>query len=78
MRDLDLGVHLLGTSAEVTDRILAVREEVPFTDFSFWMLLPGLSADVAIGSLQSFAAEVLPALHALDGSTSEAQRGGMS
>lgn len=66
LADLRIGSHLIGTPEQVVDGIRDVREVVPFTHFSFWMLLPGLPLTAAIRSLELFAAEVLPALRLLD------------
>jgi alkanesulfonate monooxygenase SsuD/methylene tetrahydromethanopterin reductase-like flavin-dependent oxidoreductase (luciferase family) len=53
---------LVGTPEQVRDEILAVHRRVPFTDFSFWTLLPGMKPSTALGSLELFAERVLPAL----------------
>jgi alkanesulfonate monooxygenase SsuD/methylene tetrahydromethanopterin reductase-like flavin-dependent oxidoreductase (luciferase family) len=60
--DLDRAGGLVGTPDEVTARIVADCHAVPVTDLSFWMLLPGLALDDAIGSLELFASDVLPAI----------------
>ncbi len=56
---------LVGTPEQVLEQIVAVRERVPFTHFSFWMLLPGMSGDVARAALDLFAEQVLPELASL-------------
>jgi alkanesulfonate monooxygenase SsuD/methylene tetrahydromethanopterin reductase-like flavin-dependent oxidoreductase (luciferase family) len=53
---------LAGTPAAVLEQILAARERVPFTHFSFWTLLPGMAAEAATRSLRLFAEQVLPGL----------------
>ena len=62
IEDLRIGTHLVGSPETVVERIRAVHAAVPFTDFSFWMLLPGLPVADAKRSLELFAAKVLPAL----------------
>jgi hypothetical protein len=58
--DLERGSYLIGTPDDVRAEIGRLREEVPFTHFSFWMLLPGMDPVVASRSLELFAAEVMP------------------
>jgi alkanesulfonate monooxygenase SsuD/methylene tetrahydromethanopterin reductase-like flavin-dependent oxidoreductase (luciferase family) len=58
---------LVGTPEQVLDEIRAARRRVPFTDFSFWTLLPGMAPATALRSLKLFAAHALPALQAEDG-----------
>jgi alkanesulfonate monooxygenase SsuD/methylene tetrahydromethanopterin reductase-like flavin-dependent oxidoreductase (luciferase family) len=53
---------LVGTPEEVAEQIIAARARVPFTDFSFWMLTPGMDPAVAERSLELFAERVLPAI----------------
>lgn len=53
---------LVGTPEQVLEQILAARRRVPFTDFSFWTLLPGMPPETALGSLELFAQRVLPQL----------------
>jgi alkanesulfonate monooxygenase SsuD/methylene tetrahydromethanopterin reductase-like flavin-dependent oxidoreductase (luciferase family) len=62
--DLDRDACLVGTPEYVAERILAFHAEVPFDDFSFWTLLPGIDPDLASASLSLFAAEVAPAVRA--------------
>lgn len=63
VEDLRIGTHLVGSPAMVVEQIRAVHAAVPFTHFSFWMLLPGIPITDAKRSLELFAAEVLPAVH---------------
>jgi alkanesulfonate monooxygenase SsuD/methylene tetrahydromethanopterin reductase-like flavin-dependent oxidoreductase (luciferase family) len=56
---------LVGTPEEVVASIRAARQRVPFTDFSFWMLAPGMDPAVATASLELFAERVLPAIATL-------------
>jgi len=56
------GGCLVGTPEQVLEEILAFRDLVPFTHFSFWTLLPGMSDGVARPSLELFAERVLPHL----------------
>jgi alkanesulfonate monooxygenase SsuD/methylene tetrahydromethanopterin reductase-like flavin-dependent oxidoreductase (luciferase family) len=60
---------LVGTPEDVLEQILVARRQVPFTHFSFWMLLPGLSPATATASLELFAERVLPGLQAASPST---------
>jgi alkanesulfonate monooxygenase SsuD/methylene tetrahydromethanopterin reductase-like flavin-dependent oxidoreductase (luciferase family) len=53
---------LVGTPEEVLESIRAARARFPFTDFSFWTLLPGMAVDTALSSLELFAERVLPGL----------------
>jgi alkanesulfonate monooxygenase SsuD/methylene tetrahydromethanopterin reductase-like flavin-dependent oxidoreductase (luciferase family) len=53
---------LIGTPEEVLETILAARRRFPFTDFSFWTLLPGMAPGTALSSLKLFAERVLPGL----------------
>jgi alkanesulfonate monooxygenase SsuD/methylene tetrahydromethanopterin reductase-like flavin-dependent oxidoreductase (luciferase family) len=53
---------LVGTPEQVLESILAARARFPFTDFSFWTLLPGMAVDTALSSLELFAERVLPGL----------------
>jgi alkanesulfonate monooxygenase SsuD/methylene tetrahydromethanopterin reductase-like flavin-dependent oxidoreductase (luciferase family) len=55
---------LVGTPEDVLEQILVAHGRVPFTHFSFWMLLPGLSPAAATASLELFADRVLPRLRA--------------
>src|SRR5262249_32524509 len=59
------GSVLVGTPDEVLDRIRRFHAAVPFTHFSFWCLLPGLRLPCALGSLELFCRDVLPALRTL-------------
>ena len=54
----------VGTPEDVLEQILVAHQRVPFTHFSFWMLLPGLSPAAATASLELFAERVLPGLRA--------------
>ncbi len=53
---------LVGTPEAVLESIRAARARFPFTDFSFWTLLPGMAVDTALSSLELFAERVLPGL----------------
>jgi alkanesulfonate monooxygenase SsuD/methylene tetrahydromethanopterin reductase-like flavin-dependent oxidoreductase (luciferase family) len=53
---------LVGTPEEVLETIRAARARFPFSDFSFWTLLPGMAAETALSSLELFAERVLPGL----------------
>jgi alkanesulfonate monooxygenase SsuD/methylene tetrahydromethanopterin reductase-like flavin-dependent oxidoreductase (luciferase family) len=55
---------LVGTPEDVLEQILVAHRQVPFTHFSFWTLLPGLSPAAATASLELFAKRVLPKLRA--------------
>jgi alkanesulfonate monooxygenase SsuD/methylene tetrahydromethanopterin reductase-like flavin-dependent oxidoreductase (luciferase family) len=55
---------LVGAPEEVLEQILVAHQRVPFTHFSFWMLLPGLSPAAATASLELFAERILPGLRA--------------
>jgi alkanesulfonate monooxygenase SsuD/methylene tetrahydromethanopterin reductase-like flavin-dependent oxidoreductase (luciferase family) len=57
---------LAGTPEDILDAITAVYEQVPFTHFSFWTLLPGMDHAVAERSLELFAERVMPGLRRLD------------
>jgi alkanesulfonate monooxygenase SsuD/methylene tetrahydromethanopterin reductase-like flavin-dependent oxidoreductase (luciferase family) len=63
--DLRAGSALVGTPTDVADRLREFHARVPFTQFSFWCLLPGLPPDHALGSLDLFVRDVLPVLHEL-------------
>ena len=62
VEDLDPDACLVGPPESIVERILAFHAVVPFDDFSFWTLLPGIDPDVASESLALFAAEVAPAV----------------
>jgi alkanesulfonate monooxygenase SsuD/methylene tetrahydromethanopterin reductase-like flavin-dependent oxidoreductase (luciferase family) len=53
---------IIGTPAEVTDRLKQAIESTPMTEICLAMQLPGLEPRKAMRSLQRFAAEVLPVL----------------
>lgn len=65
LADLRRGSVLVGTPADIAERLREFHARVPFTQFSFWCLLPGLPLDRALGSLELFVRDVLPALHEL-------------
>lgn len=52
--------YLVGTPAEVADRLAALHRELRFAHFAHWARLPGLSHERALESLRLFAAEVVP------------------
>lgn len=56
---------LVGTPEDVFAEIAAVARRVPFTHFSFWMLLPGMDLTTANRSLKLFADRVLPGVREL-------------
>jgi alkanesulfonate monooxygenase SsuD/methylene tetrahydromethanopterin reductase-like flavin-dependent oxidoreductase (luciferase family) len=64
VEDLDRDACLVGTPESIVERILSFHGDVPFDDFSFWTLLPGIDPGIASESLSLFAAEVAPALRA--------------
>ena len=53
---------LVGTPDEVLEAIRNAQARFRFTDFSFWTLLPGMPANIALRSLELFADRVLPRL----------------
>jgi alkanesulfonate monooxygenase SsuD/methylene tetrahydromethanopterin reductase-like flavin-dependent oxidoreductase (luciferase family) len=57
---LEEGSYFIGNPDTVATGIRRFREEVPFTDFSSWTMLPGLSFEDAARSLGLFVNEVLP------------------
>jgi alkanesulfonate monooxygenase SsuD/methylene tetrahydromethanopterin reductase-like flavin-dependent oxidoreductase (luciferase family) len=65
--DLDRDACLVGRPGSIIERILAFHAVVPFDDFSFWTLLPGIDPDVASESLALFATEVAPVVRAAVG-----------
>jgi hypothetical protein len=65
---------LVGAPEEVLEQILVAHQRVPFTHFSFWMLLPGLSAAAATASLELFAERIPPGLQAVK----RMQKGGLA
>jgi alkanesulfonate monooxygenase SsuD/methylene tetrahydromethanopterin reductase-like flavin-dependent oxidoreductase (luciferase family) len=60
--DLAADACLVGTPESIVERILAFHAAVPFDDFSFWTLLPGMNPEIASKSLALFAADVAPAV----------------
>jgi alkanesulfonate monooxygenase SsuD/methylene tetrahydromethanopterin reductase-like flavin-dependent oxidoreductase (luciferase family) len=60
--ELERGSYLVGTPQDVRDGISQLRDEVPFTHFSFWMLLPGIDPEAASRSLELFSNEVVAKL----------------
>jgi len=63
--ELRAGSALVGTPDDVVARLRDFHARVPFTQFSFWCLLPGLPLDAALRSLHLFVRDVLPALREL-------------
>jgi alkanesulfonate monooxygenase SsuD/methylene tetrahydromethanopterin reductase-like flavin-dependent oxidoreductase (luciferase family) len=55
---------LVGTPEQVAEGIRSFRAQVPFTHFSFFGLLPGMSLEAAAPSLELISQEVLPSLRA--------------
>ncbi|TDU87314.1 alkanesulfonate monooxygenase SsuD/methylene tetrahydromethanopterin reductase-like flavin-dependent oxidoreductase (luciferase family) [Kribbella voronezhensis] len=54
--------YLVGTPAEVADRLIALGRELRFSQFAHWARLPGLSHARASETLRLVAAEVIPAV----------------
>jgi alkanesulfonate monooxygenase SsuD/methylene tetrahydromethanopterin reductase-like flavin-dependent oxidoreductase (luciferase family) len=54
--------YLVGTPAEVADRLIALGRELRFSQFAHWARLPGLSHARASETLRLVAAEVVPAV----------------
>lgn len=52
--------YLVGTPADVADRLAALHRELRFVHFAHWARLPGLSHERALESLRLFAGEVVP------------------
>jgi alkanesulfonate monooxygenase SsuD/methylene tetrahydromethanopterin reductase-like flavin-dependent oxidoreductase (luciferase family) len=52
--------YLVGTPAEVADRLAALHRELRFVHFAHWARLPGLSHERTLESLRLFADEVVP------------------
>lgn len=65
MSELRSPDFLVGEPSVVLERIRAFHKQVPFTDFSFWTLLPGMDHRKAMRSLELIAKEVLPGIRAL-------------
>lgn len=65
-RELDDSSCIVGTPDHVAEQIVAFYNEIPFTHFSFWLLLPGMERAVAQTSLELFLTEVAPELRRLD------------
>jgi alkanesulfonate monooxygenase SsuD/methylene tetrahydromethanopterin reductase-like flavin-dependent oxidoreductase (luciferase family) len=58
--DLDRSRYLVGTPAEVAQRLSDLHAQVPYDHLAFWGRLPGLSATQAESSATLFANAVLP------------------
>jgi alkanesulfonate monooxygenase SsuD/methylene tetrahydromethanopterin reductase-like flavin-dependent oxidoreductase (luciferase family) len=53
---------LIGRPAEITERLLGLREAYPFDEVVIWARLPGVPLDMALEHLEVIAAEVAPEL----------------
>jgi alkanesulfonate monooxygenase SsuD/methylene tetrahydromethanopterin reductase-like flavin-dependent oxidoreductase (luciferase family) len=53
---------LIGRPAEITERLLRLREAYPFDEMVIWARLPGVPLDLALEHLEVIASEVAPAL----------------
>jgi alkanesulfonate monooxygenase SsuD/methylene tetrahydromethanopterin reductase-like flavin-dependent oxidoreductase (luciferase family) len=53
---------LIGRPAEITERLLGLREAYPFDEVVLWARLPGVPLDMALEHLEVIAAEVAPKL----------------
>lgn len=60
--DLDRDDYLVGTPAQVAERLAALHAEVPFDHFAFWARLPGLDHAEAAEAQRRFATEVAQVL----------------
>lgn len=60
--DLDREEYLVGTPADVADRLAALHADVPFDQFAFWARLPGLTKEQAATAQRLFAGAVMPRL----------------
>jgi alkanesulfonate monooxygenase SsuD/methylene tetrahydromethanopterin reductase-like flavin-dependent oxidoreductase (luciferase family) len=52
--------YLVGTPADVADRLATLHRELRFVHFAHWARLPGLSHERTLESLRLFATEVVP------------------
>lgn len=53
---------LVGTPAEILEKLMDFRENVDFTELSFFTLLPGMRGSVGTPALELFASEIAPRL----------------
>jgi alkanesulfonate monooxygenase SsuD/methylene tetrahydromethanopterin reductase-like flavin-dependent oxidoreductase (luciferase family) len=58
--DMDRDRYLVGTPAEVADKLVALHRAAPFDHLAFWGRLPGLPAARAAEAAGLFATEVAP------------------
>jgi alkanesulfonate monooxygenase SsuD/methylene tetrahydromethanopterin reductase-like flavin-dependent oxidoreductase (luciferase family) len=58
----DRSDFLVGTPAEVADRLAALHREAPFDHFAHWARLPGLPHERAVETLRLVAEHVVPAV----------------
>lgn len=66
--------YLVGTPADVAERLVRLHRQVPYDQFAFWGRLPGLSHQQASDSMRRFAAEVAPVVREAVRSRQEAGR----
>jgi alkanesulfonate monooxygenase SsuD/methylene tetrahydromethanopterin reductase-like flavin-dependent oxidoreductase (luciferase family) len=55
---------LVGTPAQVAERLVELHRRAPFDQFAFWGRLPGFSHEQALRSIRLFASQVAPNVHA--------------
>jgi alkanesulfonate monooxygenase SsuD/methylene tetrahydromethanopterin reductase-like flavin-dependent oxidoreductase (luciferase family) len=65
VKELQNPDFLIGDPDEVVAKIKDFYDAVAFTDFSFWLLLPGMPFELAERALGLFAERVLPELRML-------------
>jgi alkanesulfonate monooxygenase SsuD/methylene tetrahydromethanopterin reductase-like flavin-dependent oxidoreductase (luciferase family) len=58
--DLDRDEYLVGTPADVADRLAALYRDVRFDQFAFWARLPGIGQQQAATAQRLFAEQVVP------------------
>ena len=66
--DIEAGA-LIGTAAEITDRIIAEAEALSLTHLSCFIRLADMPHDVAMRSIESFGTDVIPAVQRAMGGT---------
>ena len=67
--EIEAGSALIGTAAQVADRIIAEAQALSLSHLSCFMRLADMPHDVAMRSIETFGAEVIPAVQRASGGT---------